>query len=90
LFPVNTVEIQVPPLRERREDIPALAPIFRTRAALPQIGFRFEAAALQTAPGALLAGQRPRTDHAVERAGVVFDGRKATPQRPPTSAARRE
>ena len=42
LFRLNTIEIHVPPLRERREDIPLLAAHFlrAARPALPQAGRR--------------------------------------------------
>jgi DNA-binding NtrC family response regulator len=73
LFRLNTVEMQLPPLRDRREDIPALAQHFL---ALHAVRYRkrliaFEDAALQ----ALLAYQWPgnirELDHAVERAVLM-------------------
>ena len=46
LFRLNTIEIRVPPLRERREDIPPLASHFlaHARAALPQEAHRLRPA----------------------------------------------
>jgi DNA-binding NtrC family response regulator len=76
LFRLNTIEIALPPLRERREDIPALAQHFlaaharRYRKALAG----FETAALD----ALLAHRWPgnvrELDHAVERAVLMATG----------------
>ena len=63
LYRLNTVEVQLPPLRERREDIPPLAQHFLAAqaAALPasrRSGFgRGGARGAARAP---LAGQRPR------------------------------
>ena len=76
LFRLNTIEIRLPPLRERREDIPALASWFLRRHAAryrtPLAGF--DHAAL----GALLAHPWPgnvrELDHAVERAVLMASG----------------
>ena len=63
LFRLNTVEIPIPPLRERREDIPALAAHFLKRYAAryraPVTGFAAAGAAGHDA--VQLAGQRART-----------------------------
>src|SRR6266480_804292 len=73
LFRLNTIEIQLPPLRERREDIPALATHF-----LKQHAQRyrkhltgFEPAALQALLDHPWPGNIRELDHAVER-GVLM------------------
>ena len=62
LFRLNTIEIHLPPLRERREDIPALATHFLrdARAALPQESHRLRAARRCRRCSTILARQRPR------------------------------
>src|SRR5207245_2571563 len=73
LFRLNTIEIQLPPLRERREDIPALATHF-----LKQHAQRyrknltgFEPAALQALLDHPWPGNIRELDHAIER-GVLM------------------
>lgn len=80
LFRLNTVEIHVPPLRERREDIPILADHFlqkhiqRYRKALSGIE--------QSAKGLLLdypwPGNVREMDHVLERAVLMARGRMIT------------
>jgi DNA-binding NtrC family response regulator len=73
LFRLNTVEIPLPPLRERREDIPLLAEHFlrqharRYRKSLTG----FEPAALQLLTEHLWPGNVRELDHAVERAALM-------------------
>jgi DNA-binding NtrC family response regulator len=76
LFRLNTIEIAVPPLRERREDIPALAQHF-----LRQHAQRYRKGALGFDPTALRAlldhpwpGNVRELDHAVERAALLAHG----------------
>jgi DNA-binding NtrC family response regulator len=76
LFRLNTIEIAVPPLRERREDIPALAQHF-----LRQHSQRYRKGALGFDPTALRAlldhpwpGNVRELDHAVERAALLAHG----------------
>jgi len=76
LFRLNTIEIAVPPLRERREDIPALAQYF-----LRQHAQRYRKGALGFDPTALRAlldhpwpGNVRELDHAVERAALLARG----------------
>ncbi len=76
LFRLNTIEIHVPPLRERREDIPLLAGHFlhlhaqRYRKALP--GFHADAVRALTAHA--WPGNVRELDHAVERAVLMARG----------------
>ncbi len=76
LFRLNTVEIQVPALRDRREDIPALAAYF-----LAQHAHRYSKALAGFEPAALqLLQQHPwpgnvrELDHVTERAALMTQG----------------
>ncbi|HLH16327.1 MAG TPA: sigma-54 dependent transcriptional regulator [Bryobacteraceae bacterium] len=76
LFRLNTIEIRLPPLRDRREDIPVLAAHFLRQHAAhyrkPVCGFE------ESAIKALLAHPWPgnvrELDHAVERAVLMSTG----------------
>jgi DNA-binding NtrC family response regulator len=76
LFRLNTVEIALPPLRDRREDIPVLAMHFlglharRYRKELAG----FEPAALQLLQQHPWPGNVRELDHAVERAALLARG----------------
>jgi DNA-binding NtrC family response regulator len=78
LFRLNTIEVRLPPLRERREDIPALAAHFlrqharRYRKTLTG----FESAAMQALLNHPWPGNIRELDHAVER-GVLMTERAA-------------
>src|SRR6202790_3757084 len=76
LFRLNTVEIHVPPLRERREDVPALAVHFLTRYASryrrPIQGF--EASALQLLMQYSWPGNVRELEHTLERAVLMCRG----------------
>jgi DNA-binding NtrC family response regulator len=78
LYRLNTVEIHLPPLRERRDDIPALASHFLTR----QAGqYRKELGGFSPdAMGALLDYEWPgnirELEHTVERAVLLAAGRQ--------------
>ncbi|HSW50867.1 MAG TPA: sigma-54 dependent transcriptional regulator, partial [Bryobacteraceae bacterium] len=76
LFRINTVEIHVPPLRQRREDIPGLAAHF-----LKQHANRYRKPVVRFAPDAMEAlinhswpGNVRELDHAVERAVLMAAG----------------
>jgi DNA-binding NtrC family response regulator len=76
LFRLNTVEIHLPPLRERREDLPALAAHFlrqharHYRKALET----FEPAALQALDAHPWPGNVRELDHVIERAVLMARG----------------
>jgi len=78
LFRLNTVEIMLPPLRERREDIPALAAHFLAR----YIGrYRrqiegFDASALQTMLQYNWPGNVRELDHTIERGVLMARGKR--------------
>jgi DNA-binding NtrC family response regulator len=76
LFRLNTIEIKLPPLRDRREDIPVLAKHFlkmhaqRYRKALTG----FDPAALQALVDHQWPGNVRELDHATERAVLMAQG----------------
>ncbi|MBB5056874.1 DNA-binding NtrC family response regulator [Granulicella aggregans] len=72
-FRLNTVEIHVPPLRERREDIPALAAHFLSRyaARYRRAVEGFEPAALQMVMSYGWPGNVRELDHTMERAVLM-------------------
>jgi DNA-binding NtrC family response regulator len=76
LFRLNTIEIKLPSLRDRREDIPLLAKHFlkmhaqRYRKALTG----FDPAALQTLVDHQWPGNVRELDHAIERAVLMAQG----------------
>ena len=76
LFRLNTIEIRVPPLRRRPEDIPALAMHFLQKHA---VRYRkgiasFESAAFQAMLDHSWPGNVRELDHAVERATLMARG----------------
>jgi DNA-binding NtrC family response regulator len=81
LFRLNTVEIAMPPLRERREDIPLLAAHFlgiyskRYRKTL----HGFEPAAMQLLESHPWPGNVRELDHAVERAALMAQNHAVKP-----------
>src|ERR1039457_946717 len=81
LFRLNTVEIQVPALRERREDIPALAAYFLAQHAsrYSKILAGFEPAALQLLQQHRWPGNVRELDHVVERAALMTQGNLIKP-----------
>ena len=98
LFRINTVEIRLPPLRERREDIAHLAAHFLAppRRALPQaaVGLRrrCDAVPCSSTPW---PGNVRELDHAIERAVLMSGGAEVRAldlalRAPPTAGARLE
>ncbi|MGD0200759.1 MAG: sigma-54 dependent transcriptional regulator [Bryobacteraceae bacterium] len=76
LFRLNTIEIRIPPLRERREDIPVLAMHFLRQYALR---YRknlasFESAAMQVILEHPWPGNVRELDHSIERAVLMAQG----------------
>jgi DNA-binding NtrC family response regulator len=76
LFRLNTIEVPIPPLRDRREDIPRLAKFFlaghsrRYRKSITG----FDPAALQALVDHSWPGNVRELDHAVERAILMAQG----------------
>ena len=73
LFRLNTVEIRIPPLRERREDIPALGAHFLTRYATRyrRPVQRFDPSAIQALLQYSWPGNVRELDHTIERAVLM-------------------
>ncbi len=76
LFRINTIELHLPPLRERREDIPLLAAYFLRQHAQryrkPLSGF--EPAAMQALLDYPWPGNVRELDHSIERAVLLASG----------------
>jgi DNA-binding NtrC family response regulator len=82
LYRLNTVEVQLPPLRDRREDIPLLAAHF-----LAEQGRRYGRSGMRLSQWALEAlmtyswpGNVRELEHAVERALLMASGDEVTPE----------
>jgi len=76
LFRLNTIEISLPPLRDRREDIPLLAMHFLERHSTrygKQIG-GFDSAGMQAMLDHIWPGNIRELDHAIERAVLLAQG----------------
>jgi DNA-binding NtrC family response regulator len=80
LFRINTVEIHLPPLRDRREDIPLLATHFlRPYAQRYQKSLAgFDASAMQALLAHSWPGNVRELDHVVERAVLMAQGAQIT------------
>jgi len=80
LYRLNTVEIPLPPLRDRREDIPLLAAHFLRRHAehYGQDVSTFDSAAMQLLLDHPWPGNVRELEHAVERACLMANGTEVT------------
>jgi DNA-binding NtrC family response regulator len=76
LFRLNTIEIHLPPLRERREDVPVLATYFLRRHATRyrKSVTGFDAPAMQLLLSHSWPGNIRELDHAIERAVLLAQG----------------
>jgi DNA-binding NtrC family response regulator len=76
LFRLNTIEIRLPPLRDRRDDIPRIAKHFLTTHAqrYRKAMTGFDPAALQSLIDHPWPGNVRELDHAVERAVLMSQG----------------
>lgn len=81
LFRINTVEIHLPALRERREDIPLLATHFlsRNRSRYRKQVMDFSPAAMQQMMQYQWPGNVRELEHAVERAVLLCRGEEIEP-----------
>jgi DNA-binding NtrC family response regulator len=75
LYRLNTVEVRLPPLRERREDLPRLAALFLARSArrggTPR---ELTAAAMQALLAHPWPGNVRELEHVLERASLLATG----------------
>src|SRR5262249_13152263 len=81
LFRLNTIEVRVPPLRERREDIPPLAEHFlgiHSRRYKKSVS-TFERASFQALMDHSWPGNVRELDHAIERAVLLPSGASIRP-----------
>jgi DNA-binding NtrC family response regulator len=81
LYRLNTVEIRLPALRDRREDIPDLAGAFLARTpprATPPRARRFSAAAMEALLAHPWPGNVRELEHVVERASLLALGDEIT------------
>jgi DNA-binding NtrC family response regulator len=90
LFRLNTVEIHLPALRDRREDIPLLAQHFlaRNRARYRKQVSAFSAAAMQAMMQYPWPGNVRELEHAVERAILLCRGEEIEPDNLAFASAR--
>src|SRR5579872_7008442 len=81
LFRLNTVEIRIPPLRERREDIPLLAAHFLARYATRyrRPVQRFDPAAIQALLQYSWPGNVRELEHTIERAVLMSRSQEIQP-----------
>ncbi len=82
LYRLNTVEVVLPPLRDRREDVPALASAFLAAQAARyrKPVQRFGAAALKALLEYPWPGNVRELEHCVERAVLMARGAELTPE----------
>ena len=90
---LNTIEVRLPPLRERRADIPDLAGLFLARAQGATLSpRRFSAAAMEALLAHSWPGNVRELEHVVERAVLLAAGPEIGPDdlllRPRGDAAR--
>jgi DNA-binding NtrC family response regulator len=90
LFRLNTVEIRVPALRERREDIPVLAAHFLARyaARYRRPVQKFDTAAIQALKQYAWPGNVRELEHTIERAILMCRGEEIQPADLSLSSAR--
>ena len=89
LYRINTIHIELPPLRRRKEDIMPLAEMFLTRYAdkYGKKGLTFAAATADCLTSRRWVGNVRELQHAVEKAVIMSDGAIIRPEAFPSSAA---
>ncbi len=79
VYRLNTVEIRLPPLRERRDDIADLAGIFLVRAAHTGQARRLAASAMEALLAHSWPGNVRELEHVIERATLLAQGGEIGP-----------
>jgi len=74
LYRLNTVEVRLPPLRDRREDVPRLAGVFLGRVRRPGAPRRLAPAAMEALLAHPWPGNVRELEHVVERAVLLARG----------------
>lgn len=80
LYRLNVITLQVPPLRERRDDIPVLAEYFLTRKSRPSHLKRLSPEALRMLMSYDWPGNVRELEHALEGAMLLSSGDVITPE----------
>jgi DNA-binding NtrC family response regulator len=78
-YRLNVVDIHLPPLRERPEDLPLLIEHFMTRSAQPSPAHRLSAEALRVLLNYPWPGNVRELENTIERALVLCKGEEITP-----------
>jgi two-component system response regulator AtoC len=89
-FRLNVFCLQLPPLRERVEDIPLLAEYFLQRCASGRPPLRFEPDTMRCLMAHSWPGNVRELENAVERAGIVCEGVSITASCLPPSVRQRD
>jgi DNA-binding NtrC family response regulator len=76
LYRLNTVELRLPPLRDRREDIPDLAAQFLARSRPSR---RLSSAAMEALLAHAWPGNVRELEHVIERANLLAQGEEISP-----------
>jgi DNA-binding NtrC family response regulator len=78
VYRLNTVELRLPPLRERRDDIPDLASLFLARGGAGPAR-RLSTAAMEALLAHPWPGNVRELEHVIQRAGLLATGDEITP-----------
>lgn len=81
LYRINTIHLEVPPLRERREDVPQLAEFFLRRLAKKynKGNLKFSEKALRKLENYVWPGNVRELEHAIEKAVILSDNEELQP-----------
>ena len=87
-FRLSVFQIHIPPLRDRRDDIPALAEHFLRQSRLPDVaGMRLTEDVLDELRARPWAGNIRELRNAIEHAAIIARGRRIRPEHLPAATA---